>query len=234
MIEKALASAADVVMIDLEDAVAPAEKAAARETVATALREETGAAGRARSASTRWTPLVRPRPGHRPRPGEGQIDLTPSASGPADVKIVSTILTSLENRHRQDPSSCSMSRSKARRPAPEAIAALPARVLARLRPARAISRGLSRRPRRPSACRTPGCRLTRAPLGSTPCSASWSCACGGRAGHRRAQYADFRDLERSTCSRAWLPARSATTASGAFIRPEKPVANEVFRPQRKR
>lgn len=39
MIAKALASAADVVMIDLEDAVAPDQKAAARDHVATALRE---------------------------------------------------------------------------------------------------------------------------------------------------------------------------------------------------
>ena len=37
MIAKALASDADVVMIDLEDAVAPDEKAAARSTVAEAL-----------------------------------------------------------------------------------------------------------------------------------------------------------------------------------------------------
>ncbi|MDF2758794.1 MAG: Citryl-CoA lyase, partial [Thermomicrobiales bacterium] len=39
MIAKALASDADVVMIDLEDAVAPDEKAVARSTVAEALRD---------------------------------------------------------------------------------------------------------------------------------------------------------------------------------------------------
>ena len=39
MIAKALASDADVVMIDLEDAVAPDAKAGARATVAEALRE---------------------------------------------------------------------------------------------------------------------------------------------------------------------------------------------------
>src|SRR3954466_7442517 len=39
MIAKALATDADIVMIDLEDAVAPDAKAAARSTVAEALRE---------------------------------------------------------------------------------------------------------------------------------------------------------------------------------------------------
>lgn len=103
MIEKALASEADVVMIDLEDAVAPAEKAAARETVATALREGDW---RGRPRTFRFNALDTPwfardlvtvydR-------AEGLVDLmvAPKASGPGDVQTVSTILTSLEGPQR--------------------------------------------------------------------------------------------------------------------------------------
>ena len=42
MIEKAAASAADLVFLDLEDAVAPAQKVAARDTVVRGLRELDG------------------------------------------------------------------------------------------------------------------------------------------------------------------------------------------------
>jgi citrate lyase beta subunit len=106
MIEKALASDADVVMIDLEDAVAPAEKAAARETVATALREGDW---RGRPRTFRINALDTPWFARDLVTvydlAEGQIDLIvlPKASGPADVQTVGTILTSLEEptqRHR--------------------------------------------------------------------------------------------------------------------------------------
>ena len=106
MIEKALASEADVVMIDLEDAVAPAEKAAARETVAAALR---GGDWRGRprtfrinALDTRWfaRDLITVFD-----LAEGQIDLIvlPKASGPGDVRTVQTILNSLESAGRQEP-----------------------------------------------------------------------------------------------------------------------------------
>lgn len=104
MIEKALASEADVVMIDLEDAVAPAEKVAAREVVAAKLREGDWR-GRPRTfrinaLDTPWfaRDLVSVHD-----LADGQIDLIvlPKASGPADVHTVSTILASLEAPDRQ-------------------------------------------------------------------------------------------------------------------------------------
>src|SRR5207245_11100063 len=58
MIEKAAASDADLVFLDLEDAVAPAEKEGARANVVRALREldwgRTGRAVRVNGADTRW------------------------------------------------------------------------------------------------------------------------------------------------------------------------------------
>lgn len=106
MIEKALASDADVVMIDLEDAVAPAEKAAARETVATALR-----AGdwRGRPRTFRINALDTPWFARDLITvydlAEGQIDLIvlPKASRPGDVQTVGTILSSLEGSQWQTP-----------------------------------------------------------------------------------------------------------------------------------
>lgn len=104
MIEKALASEADVVMIDLEDAVAPAEKAAARETVAAALREgdwrNRPRTFRINALDTPWfaRDLVSVYD-----LSEGLIDLIvlPKASCPADVQTVGTILSSLEALDRQ-------------------------------------------------------------------------------------------------------------------------------------
>ena len=104
MIEKALACEADVVMIDLEDAVAPAEKAAARETVAAALRDgdwsERPRTFRINALDTPWfaRDLVTVYD-----LAEGQIDLVvlPKASSPTDVETVSTILSSLEAPIRQ-------------------------------------------------------------------------------------------------------------------------------------
>lgn len=104
MIEKALASEADVVMIDLEDAVAPAEKAAARETVAAALR---GGGWRGRPRTFRINALDTPWFARDLVTvhdlAEGQIDLIvlPKASGPGDGQTVSTILSSLEGPHLQ-------------------------------------------------------------------------------------------------------------------------------------
>ena len=106
MIEKALASEADVVMIDLEDAVAPAEKSAARETVAEALREGVWG-GRPRTfrinaLDTPWfaRDLITVQD-----LAAGKIDLIvlPKASGVADVQTVSTVLASLEDPNRADP-----------------------------------------------------------------------------------------------------------------------------------
>ena len=106
MIEKALASEADVVMIDLEDAVALAEKASARESVAAALREGDWR-GRPRTfrinaLDTPW--FARDLITVYDR-AEGEIDLIvlPKAGGASDVRTVDTILTSLEAPDRQTP-----------------------------------------------------------------------------------------------------------------------------------
>ncbi|MBP0616897.1 HpcH/HpaI aldolase/citrate lyase family protein [Jiella mangrovi] len=53
-IEKAKASGADAVIVDLEDAVAPQEKAAARETLQAALVEDAGILLRINAAGTKW------------------------------------------------------------------------------------------------------------------------------------------------------------------------------------
>ena len=106
MIEKALASEADVVMIDLEDAVALAEKAAARETAAAALRDGDW---RGRPRTFRINALDTPWFARDLVTvydlAEGQIDLIvlPKASGPGDVQTVSTILTSLESAAGKPP-----------------------------------------------------------------------------------------------------------------------------------
>ena len=99
MIAKALASDADVVMIDLEDAVAPDAKAAARSTVAEALREGDWRgrprAFRMNALDTPWfvRDLVEVIEG-----AQGQVDLivVPKVGRPEDVHTVATILASLE------------------------------------------------------------------------------------------------------------------------------------------
>ena len=99
MIAKALASDADVVMIDLEDAVAPDAKAAARSTVAEALREGDWRgrprAFRMNALDTPWfvRDLVEVIEG-----AQGQVDLivVPKVGRPEDVHAVATILASLE------------------------------------------------------------------------------------------------------------------------------------------
>ena len=99
MIAKALASDADLVMIDLEDAVAPDAKAAARATVAEALREGDWQ-GRPRTfrmnaLDTPWfvRDLIEVIDGAR-----GQVDLivVPKVARAEDVHVVATILASLE------------------------------------------------------------------------------------------------------------------------------------------
>jgi citrate lyase beta subunit len=99
MIEKALASEADVVMIDLEDAVAPEEKANARQHVATALRDGDWR-GRPRTfrmnaLDTPWfvRDLVEVIDG-----AQGQVDMVvvPKAGRAEDIHTVVTVLASLE------------------------------------------------------------------------------------------------------------------------------------------
>ena len=99
MIAKALASDADVVMIDLEDAVALDAKAAARSTVAEALREGDWRSRprtfRINALDTRWFvhDLVEVIEG-----AHGRVDLivVPKVGRPQDVHVVATILASLE------------------------------------------------------------------------------------------------------------------------------------------
>ena len=99
MIARALASDADVVMIDLEDAVAPDAKTAARPTVADALREgdwrDRPRTFRMNALDTPWfvRDLVEVIEGAR-----GQVDriVVPKVGSPEDVYTVVTILASLE------------------------------------------------------------------------------------------------------------------------------------------
>lgn len=106
MIEKALASDADVVMIDLEDAVAPGEKGAARATVAAALRDGDW---RGRPRTFRINALDTPWFARDLisvyDQAEGAIDLIvlPKAGCPQGVQTVATILTSLEAPGRAEP-----------------------------------------------------------------------------------------------------------------------------------
>jgi citrate lyase subunit beta/citryl-CoA lyase len=99
MIAKALASDADLVMIDLEDAVAPQAKAAARIDVAFALRDGDWR-GRPRTyrinaLDTRWFlhDLVDVIEG-----AEGRVErvVVPKIDRPEDVTTVATILAALE------------------------------------------------------------------------------------------------------------------------------------------
>jgi malyl-CoA/(S)-citramalyl-CoA lyase len=100
MIEKALASEADVVMIDLEDAVAPDEKVKARDHVAAALRESDW---RGRPRTFRMNALDSPWfVGDLASVFEsalGNVDLVvvPKVGSAEDVHVVATILRSLEN-----------------------------------------------------------------------------------------------------------------------------------------
>ncbi len=99
MIEKALASAADMIFLDLEDAVAPSEKAVARQEVIRALH--LGSWGtkptmyRVNDLSTPW--FYRDLIDVVEAAGE-QLDLVlvPKVDRPEDVYVVATLLTQLE------------------------------------------------------------------------------------------------------------------------------------------
>jgi malyl-CoA/(S)-citramalyl-CoA lyase len=99
MIAKALATEADVVMIDLEDAVAPEAKAAARAHVAAALRDGEWR-GRPRTfrinaLDTPW--FVRDLVEIVERVGDSlDLIVVPKAGTAADVHTMATILSSLE------------------------------------------------------------------------------------------------------------------------------------------
>jgi citrate lyase subunit beta/citryl-CoA lyase len=99
MIARALASNADVVMIDLEDAVAPDAKAGARADVAQALREGDW---RGRPRTFRMNALDTPWFVHDLveviAAANGLVDLivVPKVNRPEDVQTVATILASLE------------------------------------------------------------------------------------------------------------------------------------------
>jgi citrate lyase beta subunit len=99
MVEKAVASAADLALLDLEDAVAPAEKAAGRAAVAAAFRDLAWGtkprAVRVNAVSTPWcwrdlTEVVAGSP--------GLLDLVvvPKVDDPADVAFVDRLLAQLE------------------------------------------------------------------------------------------------------------------------------------------
>src|SRR5829696_3551537 len=99
MIAKALASDADLVMLDLEDAVTPDAKAAARSTVAEVLRDGDWRgrprAFRMNALDTPWfvRDLVEVIEG-----AQGQVDriVVPKVGRPEDVHTVATILASLK------------------------------------------------------------------------------------------------------------------------------------------
>ena len=99
MIDKALASDADIVMIDLEDAVAPDAKAGARATVAEVLRE---GHWQGRPRTFRINAIDTPWFVHDLvdviESTEGRVDLivVPKVASPDDVHTVATILGSLE------------------------------------------------------------------------------------------------------------------------------------------
>lgn len=101
MIEKAATSGADLVFLDLEDAVAPAEKAAARHLVVRGLNEldwgTTVRAVRVNGAHTEWAheDLITVVEG-----AGANIDLiiVPKVKGPRDVWFFDTLLTQLETR----------------------------------------------------------------------------------------------------------------------------------------
>jgi citrate lyase subunit beta/citryl-CoA lyase len=99
MIEKASASGVDVALLDLEDAVAPAEKSGARATVATGLRERewgrTRAAFRVNALDTPF--FYRDLIEVIETAGEAvSLIVLPKANRPEDVYVVDTLLSQLE------------------------------------------------------------------------------------------------------------------------------------------
>lgn len=100
MIEKAVASAADMVIIDLEDAVAPDQKAAARTQVAQALRDldwgDKPGAFRLNALDTPWfyRDLIEIVEAAGDRIG---LIVVPKVNRPEDVYVLDTLLTQLEH-----------------------------------------------------------------------------------------------------------------------------------------
>jgi len=107
MIEKAMGSAADMVFLDLEDAVAPAQKESARKNAIAALREldwgKKIRAVRVNAADTRWAhddviDLVE---------GAGkflEIIIVPKPKAPRDIWFFDMLLTQLETKlHLEKP-----------------------------------------------------------------------------------------------------------------------------------
>jgi citrate lyase subunit beta/citryl-CoA lyase len=105
MIEKAAASAADAVCIDLEDAVAPAEKAASRGHVIAALqRLDFGARTRVVRINSIDTPFAYRDLVEVVEQAGDRIDLImiPKAGSPRDVWFVDTLLAQIESARRLD------------------------------------------------------------------------------------------------------------------------------------
>jgi citrate lyase subunit beta/citryl-CoA lyase len=99
MIEKAAASAADAVCLDLEDSVAPGEKAGARAVVTRALREiDFGARTRLLRINALDTPFAYRDVIDVVEAAGGQLDLImlPKVNRPEDVVFVATLLDQIE------------------------------------------------------------------------------------------------------------------------------------------
>ena len=121
MIVKAAASSADLVFLDLEDAVAPAEKEKARQPIVAALNDlDWGTKTRAvriNGTHTHWcaddlTAVVE---------GAGarlDVVIIPKVKAPRDVWFVDTLLTQLETQAAASGRAASASRSSSRRPRP--------------------------------------------------------------------------------------------------------------------
>jgi citrate lyase subunit beta / citryl-CoA lyase len=108
MLTKAATSGADVVVIDLEDSVAPTVKAAARANAADALAEldwgTTGRAVRINAVETEWCHAdliaIVARPGSVP-----DVIVIPKVYSPREVWFVDDLLTQLEHKHHIEPRS---------------------------------------------------------------------------------------------------------------------------------
>ena len=103
MIRKAAASAADAVCLDLEDAVAPGEKEAARANVVRAFRElDFGPRLRAYRINALDTPFAYRDLIEVVEAAGDRLDLVivPKVEGPADVHFVDTLLTQIEVHRR--------------------------------------------------------------------------------------------------------------------------------------
>ncbi len=99
MIEKGVASEADIVFLDLEDAVAPGEKAASRANVVRAFHElDWGAKSRMYRVNALDTPYFYRDLIDVIEPAGDSVDLVmlPKCHGPEDVHVVATLLSQIE------------------------------------------------------------------------------------------------------------------------------------------